>query len=327
MIEMYQNLTRKCSWKNKKIKLRKHTNLQQWRGGTIARKLAPAHYLVTAKICTNGKIWRFTQPSSPTKIKGGCLEGKPIHFLAKKNFSIYFHLPIVIEGGCFGQRRQVERRKSSGKWELLNSSSSPSSALSPLATGSHLFFSGFRPSCPPMVMAAPSPSPTLTIHQPLPCADMWPKTNYASSITWVFYQGYPSSTIHTAKSHKWWLYFTNSLNFLNLDLKRWISVTHLVLQHCVTTGGTCQLETKPSQSNWANIVRKIFSNIYKYFPMWGVSDFTISVSCRWLNHLFPEISIPWKIPLAEILKNKFPLRQNYHNGIFDSDDESADQSL
>ena len=119
MIEMYQNLTRKCSWKNKKIKLRKHTNLQQWRGGTIARKLAPAHYLVTAKICTNGKIWRFTQPSSPTKIKGGCLEGKPIHFLAKKNFSIYFHLPIVIEGGCFGQRRQVERRKSSGKWELL----------------------------------------------------------------------------------------------------------------------------------------------------------------------------------------------------------------
>ena len=146
----------------KKTFLRKHTNLQQWRGGTIARKLAPAHYLVTAKICTNGKIWRFTQPSSPTKIKGGCLEGKPTHFLAKKTFWTYFHLSIVIEGGCFGQRRQVERRKSSGKWELHNSSS-PSSALSPLATGSHLFFSGFRPSCPPMVMAAPSPSPTLTI--------------------------------------------------------------------------------------------------------------------------------------------------------------------
>ena len=62
--------------------LRKHTNLQQWRGGTIARKLAPAHYLVTAKICTNGKIWRFTQPSSPTKIKGGCLEADP--FFGKK---------------------------------------------------------------------------------------------------------------------------------------------------------------------------------------------------------------------------------------------------
>ena len=86
---------------------------------------------------------------------------KPIRFLAKKNFSTYFQLSIVIEGGCFGQRRQVERRKSSGKWELLLNSS-PSSALSPLATGSHLFFSGFRPSCPPMVMAAPSPSPTLT---------------------------------------------------------------------------------------------------------------------------------------------------------------------
>ena len=169
---------------------------------------------------------------------------------------------------------------------------------------------------PPLLLRIPTFLPTngdagtITItyahYQPPPCADMWPKTYYASSITWVFYQGYPSSTIHTAKSHKWWLYFTvYSLNFLNLDLKRWISVTHLVLQHCVTTGGTCQLETKPSQSNWANIVRKIFSNIYKYFPMWGVSDFTISVSCRWLNHLFPEISIPWKIPLAEILKRKY----------------------
>ena len=158
--------------------LRKHTNLQQWRGGTIARKLAQAHYLVTAKICTNGKIWRFTQPSSPTKIKGGCLEGKPIHFLAKKKLlDLFSRLSIVIEGGCFGQRRQVERRKSSGKWELLLLS-----LLCPLSScywqpplllriptflptngdGGTITITTTTTITTTMVMAAPSPSPTLT---------------------------------------------------------------------------------------------------------------------------------------------------------------------
>ena len=246
----------------------------------------------------------------PLKAREVALKASQSIFWQKiKLLDLFSRLSIVIEGGCFGQRRQVERRKSSGKWELL--------LLSLFCPLSSCYWQ------PPLLLRIPTFLPTngdgstITItyahYQPPPCADMWPKTIYASSTTWVFYQGYPSSTItiHTAKSHKWWLYFTNSLNFLNLDLKRWISVTHLVLQHLSQQAE--HVSWKPSQSNWANIVRKIFSNIYKYFPMWGVSDFTISVSCRWLNHLFPEISIPWKIPLAEILEKNIPLRHNYHN--------------